>query len=126
MVGGDRVKLLLGIKSSALVPKLHFSLPNGLGIYISSLIDIYGSNICYGGSHEVFTEGYAKLGTSAGHVQVLLSQVARAYLRSPYMGVHSRREEYGTPEKSQQLMICGTLTKDVEEMFSCYGSECCP
>jgi hypothetical protein len=86
------------------------------------LIDIYGSNICYGGSHEVFTEGYAKLGTSAGHVQVLLSQVARAYLRSPYMGVHSRSEEYGTPEKSQQLMMsCGTLTKDVEEMFGDRG-----
>jgi hypothetical protein len=121
VVGGDRVKLLLGIKSSSLVPKLHFSLPNGLGIYISSLIDIYGSNICYGGTHEVFTEGYAKLGTSAGHVQVLLSQVARAYLRSPYMGVHSRSAEYGTPEKSQQLMSCGTLTKDVEEMFGDRG-----
>jgi hypothetical protein len=117
VVGGDCVKLLIGIKSSALVPKLHFSLPNGLGIYISSLIDIYKSNICYGGSHEVFTEGYAKLGTSAGHVQVLFSQVARAYLRSPYMSVHSRSGEYGTPEKSQQLMSCGTLSKDVVEMF---------
>jgi hypothetical protein len=28
-VGGDRVKLLIGIKSTALVPKLHYSLPNG-------------------------------------------------------------------------------------------------
>jgi hypothetical protein len=37
------------------------------------------------------------------------------------MGVHSRSEEYGTPEKSQQLMTCGTLTKDVEEMFGDRG-----
>ena len=50
-VGVDRVKLLLGIRSTALAPRLHYVLPNGLGIYVSALLDIHGSNVCFGGTH---------------------------------------------------------------------------
>jgi hypothetical protein len=92
-IGGDRVKLLLGIRSTSLAPKLHASLPNGLGIYISALVDIYGSNICYGGTHEIFTKGYAKAGLSASHLQVLLTQTATAYMRAPYTMVATRCED---------------------------------
>jgi hypothetical protein len=89
-LGGDRVKLLIGIKSTGLAPKLHFSLPNGLGIYISALVDIYGSNICYGGTHEIFTKGYARAGKSASHIQVLFTQVACGYMRAPYTMIQSK------------------------------------
>ena len=82
-VGGDRVKLLIGIRSTALTPRLHHALPNGLGIYISALSDIHGSNICFGGTHEVFTQGFANTGMSAGHVQVLFTQMASSYMGAP-------------------------------------------
>jgi hypothetical protein len=41
-VGGDRVRLLIGIKSIAIAPTLRFSLPNGLGVFVSALPDIFG------------------------------------------------------------------------------------
>lgn len=86
-VGGDRVRLLFGIKSMAIAPKLHYTLPNGLGVYVSSLVDVYGSNICYGGTHRVFTAGYRTYGINASHTQVLFSQLAQAYMRSPYTSI---------------------------------------
>ena len=95
MVGGDRVKLLVGIRSTALAPGLHFSLPNGLGVYISVLLDIHGSNICFGGTHEIFTRGYAKAGMSASHIQVLFTQVAEAYMRALYTMVRSNWDDHG-------------------------------
>jgi hypothetical protein len=54
-IGGDRVRLLMGIRSSTLAPVLQFTLPLGLGIYKSILPDINGSFICFGGPHGVFT-----------------------------------------------------------------------
>jgi hypothetical protein len=83
-IGGDHVKLLIGIRSSTLAPILQFTLPSGLGIYKSILPDINGSFICFGGPHAVFTRGYARSGPSANHLQVYLTQIANAYSRSPY------------------------------------------
>jgi hypothetical protein len=97
-VGGDRVKLLIGIRSTALGPRLHCSLPNGLGVFISALLDIHGSKICFGGTHEVFTQGFAKAGMSAGHVQVLLTQIASAYMRTPYTMVRASCDDHGPTE----------------------------
>lgn len=117
-IGGDRVKLLIGIKSSSLAPRLHFSLPNGLGIYISALVDIYGSNICYGGTHEVFTQGYAQAGMSASHIQVLFTQVATAYMRAPYTMVPSSCDDHGPPMKQSLAYLSeDTWTDDIEKMF---------
>ena len=98
-VGGDRVKLLLGIRSTALAPRLHYALPNGLGVYVSALLDINGSNVCFGGTHEVFTQGFAKAGMSAGHVQVLFTQVATAYMGAPYSGVRLACEDHGPAKR---------------------------
>ena len=117
MVGGDRVKLLVGIRSTALAPRLHFSLPNGLGVYISVLLDIHGSNICFGGTHEIFTRGYAKAGMSASHIQVLFTQVAEAYMRAPYTMVQSNWDDHG-PQDKQQVAHLGdnqwsTLVEEV-------------
>ncbi|MBM3937816.1 MAG: hypothetical protein FJ333_04060, partial [Sphingomonadales bacterium] len=107
-VGGDRVKLLLGIRSTALAPKLHASLPNGLGVYISALVDVNGSNICYGGTHEIFTRGYAKAGMSASHLQVLFTQIATAYMRAPYPTITAKCEDHGPSLKQ----VAPYLTED--------------
>jgi hypothetical protein len=79
-IGGDRVRLLIGVRSTELAPRLTHSLPNGLGVYSSVLIDIFGSTTCFGGTHSVFTKGYANAGLSASHALVLFTQVACAYL----------------------------------------------
>ena len=105
MVGGDRVKLLLGIRSTALSPRLHYSLPNGLGVYVSALLDVNGSNICFGGPHEVFSKGYADAGMSAGHVQVLFTQVATAYMRAPYTMVQSSCDSHGPPKRPELAFL---------------------
>jgi len=83
-IGGDRVKLLIGVKSTSLAPVLRYSLPGGLGIYHSTLLDVHGSTVCYGGPHEAFTRGYAKAGMSANHLQVLFTEAAISYMRAPY------------------------------------------
>ena len=54
-VGGSRVHLLIGINDPELEPVRLFNLPSGLGVYRSALTDIFGSNICYGGPHRVFS-----------------------------------------------------------------------
>ena len=104
-VGGDRVKLLIGIRSTALAPRLHYVLPNGLGIFVSALLDIHGSNVCFGGTHEVFTEGFAKAGMSAGHVQVLFTQVATAYMGAPYSMVRVTCEDHGPATKPRTVVL---------------------
>jgi hypothetical protein len=72
-IGGDWVKLLIGIRSSAIHPPLR-----------PWCFDVNGSFMCFGGPHEVFTRGYARSGVSANHLQVYFTQIATAYLRSPY------------------------------------------
>ena len=108
-VGGDRVKLLLGIKATSLAPVLHYTLPGGLGVYQSALVDVHGSTICYGGPHEVFTRGYARAGMSANHLQVLFTEAATAYMRSPYSFVCSKTSDHGPPPPTPRAM----LTADV-------------
>jgi energy-coupling factor transporter ATP-binding protein EcfA2 len=50
-IGGQEVKLLLGIHSTQIAPRLVHSLPGGLCIYESSFRDIHGSTLCFGGPH---------------------------------------------------------------------------
>lgn len=54
-VGGDKVKLLIGLKTAHIQPILLFTLPSGLGVYKSPFTDIFGSDICYGGPHTSFS-----------------------------------------------------------------------
>jgi hypothetical protein len=46
---------------------------------------VYGSTLCFGGPHGVFTEGYAAAGmfASADAMQVCFTEIASAYLNSP-------------------------------------------
>ena len=84
-IGGDRVRLLVGVKSLGIAPRLQCVLPNGLGIFVSALTDVHGSNVCYGGTHWIFSQGYARAGVDSNHVQVMFSELARAYMRGPYV-----------------------------------------
>ena len=52
-VGGSKVHLLLGITLTA-QPVHLFTLDSGISVFRSPFKDIFGSDICYGGSHESF------------------------------------------------------------------------
>jgi hypothetical protein len=81
-IGGAGVKLLIGIRSTQLAPVLKFTLPSGLCVYESKFRDVYGSTLCFGGSHEVFTRGYKQAGfrVTTGMLQVLFTESASAYI----------------------------------------------
>ena len=53
-VGGCAAGLIMGIKTTLLMPRIIMVLPNGFMVAESKLTDVYGSNIVYGGPHEVF------------------------------------------------------------------------
>ena len=93
-VGGE-IKLLIGIKSSSLSPKLMFSLPGGLGVYTSSLRDKWGSRIIYGGPHQIFTQFNNRSGMNFHQIQVMLSGQAGSYRDSvyPLISLHCRPED---------------------------------
>ncbi|MFN9910905.1 MAG: hypothetical protein ACK56F_33175, partial [bacterium] len=84
-IGGTHVRLLIGIRNTQLAPVLRLVLPSGLCLYDSKFRDVYGSTLCFGGPHGVFTEGYAAAGmfTSAEAMQVCFTEIASAYLNSP-------------------------------------------
>ena len=74
-VGGSKVQLLLGIHAQVL-PVHLFTLPSGISVFKSPFTDIFGSNICYGGTHESFKKTSTPVGAShAVHFMSVLSQV---------------------------------------------------
>ena len=96
-VGGSRVQILIGIKSIQMAPKLIYSLPSGLGIYESVFYDVYQSNICFGGPHPIFTHAYREAGHIVNHMEVMFTEMARAYLAAPRTFVRVDVEEHGPP-----------------------------
>jgi hypothetical protein len=104
-IGGDRVKLLFGIWSSSLAPVQRFSLPSGLGVFQSSLVDVYGASVCFGGPHEVFTKGYARAGVSANLLQVYFTEIARANMRAPHTFVITSQKASPLPLKGQCVLL---------------------
>ena len=87
--GGGEVKLLVGIRNTDLAPRMLLTLPSGVSVYESKLLDIYGSNICFGGPHEIFTRAYQRCGVNlqVANLQVLFTEMATAYMQSPWLGV---------------------------------------
>jgi hypothetical protein len=85
-IGGDEVKLLVGIRQTELAPRLILTLPSGVSVFESKVTDIFGSNICFGGPHQIFTDAYRTLGINlqVGSLQTLFTEVANAYLESPW------------------------------------------
>jgi len=78
-IGGAKAGILIGIKSAHLTPRLKFTLPSGLGVFESTLTDIFGSSICFGGPHRVFTNAYKQAGTRPTSAQVLFTGLGGAY-----------------------------------------------
>ena len=71
-IGGPTVHLLIGLKDPAMHPTLIEKLPNGLGIYRSPFKDKFGSRICYGGPHSVFSKINEKAPTASNHAVMLV------------------------------------------------------
>ena len=148
-VGGDVVRLLIGIRSTQLSPILKITLPSGLCVYESKFKDIHGTTLCFGGPHPIFTSSYASAGHSSGMLQVLFTQIATAYMRSPrvFVGGFPQRcsgpiafEEVEIVDDSPQrdcwvepesVVIQETATpkerdeEDEHETFKCYHFEEC-
>ena len=81
-IGGQETGLLIGVKDTGLEPTLIFQLPSGLGVFKSPLKDKFGSNICYGGPHRIFSEANEKAG--GFHVSVHFTQMINQYRNSLY------------------------------------------
>ena len=82
-------------------------LPNGLGIFVSALSDVHGSNVCYDGTHWIFSQGYARACGDSSHVQVMFSELARAYMRGPYVQLQIPGDTSGpvTPKKIHSVPV---------------------
>ena len=83
-IGGSRAQLLLGIKDVHLDPVTLTILPNGLGVYQSQIKDIFGSRICYGGPHSLFSEVNKKTGGDFNHINIFLTEMVTSYRNSLY------------------------------------------
>ena len=66
-VGGSKVKLLIGIKNTNLVPVLIKTLKSGVGVYKSPFKDIFGSRIIFAGPHAAFTRGNRGIKEEVSH-----------------------------------------------------------
>ena len=86
-IGGTDVSLLIGLKNTGIMPLMKFRLPNGLAMFEAELADIFGSYICFGGTHESFTQTNIKGSCHQSYYQTtcMLTEVANAYMQSPYV-----------------------------------------
>ena len=111
LIGGMEAGLLIGINTCGLEPILQFRLPSGLGVYQSPLKDKFGSRVCYGGPHSVFTNINKEAGKNSNHVQVFFTEMVNQYRYSPYVTLsHNLKREYEeqlpgflTPKNTPQI-----------------------
>ena len=87
-IGGQRVSLLIGIKSPALDPEKLFQIPSGLAVFKSPLVDKFGSQHCFGGPHSLFTSVNSKLG-NVNHINVYFTDMINQYKNSIYPALTS-------------------------------------
>jgi hypothetical protein len=90
-VGGSKVHLLLGITLTA-QPTHLFTLESGISVFRSPFKDIFGSDICYGGSHESFKG--SKLSPETNHAVLFLNtmesvMMSVSHATSDTMKVHN-------------------------------------
>lgn len=100
-VGGSPAHLLIGIKDVALDPTLITTLESGVGVYMSPFTDKYGSNICYGGAHPVFSKGNKQSGC-----QAILSSLSM-YMRNAEEELETRHNIVEDLEEQLQYAIKG-------------------
>lgn len=108
-VGGAKVKLLLGIKDTYLDPDKLFSLPCGLGVYQSQLMDRFQSRICYGGPHKLFTEVNRKTGGNVNHVSAFFTEMVTSYKKSLYPVIVSGNGKHSIEDE----MFSAPMTKGI-------------
>jgi len=93
-IGGSPVHLLIGIKNTRLSPVLVKVLDSGIGVYRSPFTDIFGSNIIFGGPHEVFTKGNGDntdiLSHAIFHTRMLANQEVQEEFRQYSFQVDSK------------------------------------
>ena len=106
--GGSKVHLLIGIKDAAAHPVLIATLPSGLGIYRSPFKDIFGSRICYGGTHESFMKNLSSNGNH--HAAYFLNQLlhVKNEISSTIQALEEASEEmlpdlFGSDNQSSQV-----------------------
>jgi hypothetical protein len=107
-VAGSVVHLLIGIGESAAQPIHIATLPSGISVYRSPFTDIFGSNICYGGSHDSFKGSSVLSGTN--HAVLLintLNVVKESMLISPKDTVKANESD---------LLPLSVYDSDVEEI----------
>ena len=129
-IGGAKVGLLIGLKSTELDPVLIFTLPSGIGVYKSPFKDIFGSYYCYGGPHDTFSKVNKIVNGNVNHFNIYLAESVSQYKNAPYqlLGIDSntfnecRSEEtfFPTlPERSEcdetesVLNYCNNKTQDI-------------
>ena len=66
-VGGTKVHILIGIKITRLQPTLLKVLPSGVGVYLSSFKDVWGSSIMFAGPHKVFSKINKEMSRDSNH-----------------------------------------------------------
>ena len=91
-IGGDRVKLLIGLKASEMEPECVFVIPNGVGIYKSQFRDVHGSKYCYGGPSKLFTAVNKRFNGSINFMTVFFTQAISQYRNSIYPSIMSKLE----------------------------------
>ena len=85
MTGGDKVRLLIGLKLPSLQPAVIFHLPSGILVARARLRDAYGSNVVFGGVYNLFD----------AHTIQTCARFASAFQCNPYVAFNRRcYEEY--------------------------------
>jgi hypothetical protein len=109
-IGGTHVRLLIGIRNTQLAPMLRLVLPSGLCLYDSKFRDVYGSTLCFGGPHGVFTEGYAAAGmfASADVMQICFTEIASASTRREHSWKIVPGPTATRPSRSRRSKCSGT------------------
>ena len=133
-IGGSKVRLLIGINAPELDPVRLLVLPSGLGVYRATLTDIFGSNICYGGPHHVFSRLDVNLGPMSA--TVLFAREVEMYRQSifgnsgiallPREDIDELSEiQYSIPIKGSRLKVNPTpLTRRDFDIGGCdFSSE---
>ena len=84
-IGGDKIGLLIGLKSVDLEPVCIFKLPSGFGLYRSPFKDMYGSQFCFGGPHKAISAINKRFGGgNINHLNVFFTQMLHQYRNSLY------------------------------------------
>ena len=91
-IGGQRASLLIGIKNTGLDPVQLFQLPSGLSVFKSPLKDKFGSRLCYGGPHSLFTSVNKSVG-SVSHLNAFYIDMISQYRNSVYPALSNSLQE---------------------------------